>query len=1233
MKQKKDAFTLIELLLSIITPSLRKVKEAARKAICQSNRQWGGILNMYTGDNNGRIIEDRNITKIFFVLLIMAMSPLLVGSEVLIGSQMDLVLNAPMLPYDIIYPDEWIPLMEEAFVVASPAGYSGWEDRVCIKYKTELDRYYMYTVSEARDMNILATKVDTSNRTLIPKSILSTGNRFLEGDPQLFVDGETIYMTGAIADSVEFLPLVDIYESPMYPSGKEFDFTYKTTYDPSAVDPRFDYYEVAGQIAAKEGDYYILTFMGYRVPEGQPADWDSGSGQSIQTLFYQIASQDQSGDFIWEGYPRMINVDVINVNIGVDLGTQVYQMSGPRSHQYWSDPGGGQINAMHLGGDIFEIDGQRWMYWVWFNNGNHIASARIADDFSFVDPSLGKKIWHEPVTIVQNSNPIFGEERVNENTSVFKHNGKYYFLFTHGNVIGTYGMSYIVGSDFTDIARGVGEEYKLYEPYPDLKNDNVFFTPGCREIAGSGRVITKSDGKMFMFYGIGTKDPWGNYLGRHIHYSEIQFHSGSDQIIAFKEKPNMDIGPTRIPNAIQLSWTDLGNYEYHLNALVGGSLLIDHPTNFAQFGQGYVQLHAGYLGSSTSRNITEMEFNSITYPGQVEMIPINSLTGLDGFQQSYAFDGDWGSQSARTVGYTRMDSQYIHLDASVSEGIQLSWDNLDNYQYHLNLLQDGNVIVDIPGYGSGYCFLSAGDLGYSGYFDLIGFNFNPIGTTDVVWLTMSILPGGYQYGFQLTYAYHGNWDKEFFRGLSTINWNGETALHISVEDPIQKDGLFSDDENAAHLLIGHSEGVYAYDYYNAKYNPAGGSGLPENVVDMAVDVNGVHILSDSGLTCFTYDAVNKTFCDQSVFTSFTGGNAIEMMDDGTVLVASSDGVYAWTCDGSNYTLAGGFTLSNVKDLAIDPSNTIHVLHSGGLSALSYNNGTFSPAGYWALNTDVAAIEITSGGTIYTLTHNGLNAWTYNGSVYTPHSFFAFAGGIDLATDTSGVLHVLHAGGLSQFTDLGETFVAGGFFGMADTYDIEIDSAGNIHVGKWDGISQFTYSGGAYMAEGFLWVAGGVNCCIEMQLSIATSSDFANGSPNTPVDVQLTWSSGINAVSSDVYFGTDIDAVTTAERVSGDINGDTVVDALDLSVIAGSWLLDPLPYPDLTGDRKVDLKDLARLSNGWGQISSDVFKGNQVSTSYDPGTLDYSMTYYWRIDQIAGSEIHKGEIWSFTTVAE
>ncbi|MFB0554076.1 MAG: hypothetical protein ACETWQ_12285 [Phycisphaerae bacterium] len=39
---------------------------------------------------------------------------------------------------------------------------------------------------------------------------------------------------------------------------------------------------------------------------------------------------------------------------------------------------------------------------------------------------------------------------------------------------------------------------------------------------------------------------------------------------------------------------------------------------------------------------------------------------------------------------------------------------------------------------------------------------------------------------------------------------------------------------------------------------------------------------------------------------------------------------------------------------------------------------------------------------------------------------------------------------------------------------------------------------------------------------------------------------------------------------------------------------------------------------------------QGKTTYDPGTLELSKTYYWRVDEFDIVSTHKGDVWSFTT---
>jgi hypothetical protein len=89
----------------------------------------------------------------------------------------------------------------------------------------------------------------------------------------------------------------------------------------------------------------------------------------------------------------------------------------------------------------------------------------------------------------------------------------------------------------------------------------------------------------------------------------------------------------------------------------------------------------------------------------------------------------------------------------------------------------------------------------------------------------------------------------------------------------------------------------------------------------------------------------------------------------------------------------------------------------------------------------------------------------------------------------------------------------------------------------------------------------------------------DGAIDVDPNVVLSWSPGKDAISHDVYLGTDYN----------DVN-------------------------DATPD-------------------SNEYKGNYQDNSYDPCGLELDTTYYWRIDEVGVSTTYKGSIWTFTTWAE
>ncbi len=97
-------------------------------------------------------------------------------------------------------------------------------------------------------------------------------------------------------------------------------------------------------------------------------------------------------------------------------------------------------------------------------------------------------------------------------------------------------------------------------------------------------------------------------------------------------------------------------------------------------------------------------------------------------------------------------------------------------------------------------------------------------------------------------------------------------------------------------------------------------------------------------------------------------------------------------------------------------------------------------------------------------------------------------------------------------------------------------------------------------------------------ALAGAPNPADGATDVPRDTDLSWAAGESAATHDVYFGTDFAAVDAASRADG------------MGVL---------------------------VSQG------------QPGTTYDPGRLEFSQTYYWRVDEVeAGGTIYKGDVWTF-----
>ena len=163
------------------------------------------------------------------------------------------------------------------------------------------------------------------------------------------------------------------------------------------------------------------------------------------------------------------------------------------------------------------------------------------------------------------------------------------------------------------------------------------------------------------------------------------------------------------------------------------------------------------------------------------------------------------------------------------------------------------------------------------------------------------------------------------------------------------------------------------------------------------------------------------------------------------------------------------------------------------------------------------------------------------------------------------------------------------------------------------------------------------------------------------DTDLSWTYGVESLTSNVYFGTDstpdssefkgnqgaitYDPGTLAQgtyywRID-EVNNDGITTGTVWSFSVGSpgKALTPMPYDGMTA---VSIYADLRWVKGENSTSSDIyfgtdstpdageFKGNQTGVTYDAGNLLADTTYYWRVDQRNSQGVTSSDVWSFST---
>jgi hypothetical protein len=187
----------------------------------------------------------------------------------------------------------------------------------------------------------------------------------------------------------------------------------------------------------------------------------------------------------------------------------------------------------------------------------------------------------------------------------------------------------------------------------------------------------------------------------------------------------------------------------------------------------------------------------------------------------------------------------------------------------------------------------------------------------------------------------------------------------------------------------------------------------------------------------------------------------------------------------------------------------------------------------------------------------------------------------------------------------------------------------------------------------------------------------DGTLNMDTWASVSWKPGALAVSHDVYFGDNFDAVdsgaegtflgnqATTEFIvgfpgfpvpEGLVPGTTYywrIDEVNETEPNSPWKGDVwsfgIPpktayFPDpADGAEGVSVDARLNWTAGFGAILHNVYFGDNLDdvsnaagnppwgdTTYDPGPLEMAKTYYWRVDEFDAMTTHKGDVWSFVT---
>jgi len=323
-------------------------------------------------------------------------------------------------------------------------------------------------------------------------------------------------------------------------------------------------------------------------------------------------------------------------------------------------------------------------------------------------------------------------------------------------------------------------------------------------------------------------------------------------------------------------------------------------------------------------------------------------------------------------------------------------------------------------------------------------------------------------------------------------------------------------------------------------------------------------------------------------TAPDAGGKLKVGFDGTsATLDASNRVISWIDQISGYNANATLAEKRPYLINVNTGNGIHPV-------LEFDNKYFLKtaafsAPFVQTNVIFAVAAKTASGVDYFcdgLTSANRNSF-YTRSATPPHSYAMYSYNTQLINGAA--LEVVDPNNYQIFTVV--------FAGTSSQMRIDgvVKLSGNAGTGPLDGLAIGSDRNGnqcfrGRMAE-FLVYDGGLNTeqilAVESYLrykyKITPSASIANtpvpgnsDTVNPGTDLVLSWTAGANALSHNVYYGTN----------SADVTAATVEDP------------------------------------------RGVYMGNQTAATFAAGPLEFSKRYYWRIDEVGAANVAVGDVWSF-----